>query len=75
MSGAWSVDKSAVGWKGGYVCGDGNWGEYLTLVGGGRNDQLVTGRPISMSPPTHTPQTHHNQPWIGWVGAKSRRGW
>ena len=24
LSGAWLVDESAVGWKGGYVCGDGN---------------------------------------------------
>ena len=73
--GAWSVDKSAVGWKGGYVCGDGNLGEYSTLGGGGRNDQLATRRPISMGPPTCTPQTQHNQPWIGWVGAISCRRW
>ncbi len=36
-------------------------GNIQHLVGRGRNDQLVTGRPISMGPPARTPQTHHNQ--------------
>jgi len=47
--------ESAVGWNSGPVCGDGNWGEYSTLKGGGRHDQLVTGRSISMAPPARTP--------------------
>ncbi len=62
-------------WKGGYVCGDGNLGEYSTLGGGGRNGQLVTGRPISMIPPASTPEEHHNQHCLGWVGAESPREW
>jgi len=45
----------AVRWNGGPVCGDGNKGEYLTLGGGGRHGQLVTGRSISMGPPALTP--------------------
>jgi hypothetical protein len=28
-----------------------------------------------MGPPARTPQAHHNQPWLGWVGAKSPREW
>ena len=37
-------------------------------------DQLVTERSIFMGPPARTPQRHHNQPLIGWVGAESSRG-
>ena len=28
-----------------------------------------------MGPPARTPQSHHNQPRLGWVGAESARGW
>jgi hypothetical protein len=41
---------------------------------GRRHGQLVTERSISIGPPARTPQRHHNQPLIGWVGAESSRG-
>jgi hypothetical protein len=43
----------------------------------GGGEGMVNARrwPISMGPPTCTPQTHHNQPWLGWVGVESARGW
>ena len=49
------VRRLAVGRNGGPVCGDGNEGESSTLGGGVRHCQLVTGRSISMAPPTSTP--------------------
>jgi hypothetical protein len=55
VGGLFMFSESAVGWNGGPVCGDGNWGEYSTLKGGGRHGQLVTGRSISMAPPACTP--------------------
>ncbi len=70
-----SVDESDVGRKGGFVCGDKKLGKKLTLWGWVRHGQLASGRPISMGPPTCTPQTHHNQPRLSWVGAESARGW
>jgi hypothetical protein len=45
----------------------------LTLKGGGRHGQLVTGRSISMGPPALTPFKHHNQLRFGSVGAESPR--
>ncbi len=53
--GLFMFSESAVGWNGSPVCGDGNTGEYLTLGGGGRHGQLVTGRSISMVLPALTP--------------------
>jgi hypothetical protein len=55
VGGLFMFGESAVGWNGGPVCGDGNWGEYSTLKGGGRHGQLVTGRSISMAPPARMP--------------------
>jgi len=55
VGGLFTFGESAVGRNGGPVCGDGNWGEYLTLKGGGRHGQLVTGQSISMGPPALTP--------------------
>ena len=75
VGGLFMFSESAVGQNGGPVCGDGNYGEYSTLGGGGRHGQLVTGRSISMVPPALTPKTHHNQPRFGSVGAESPREW
>jgi hypothetical protein len=50
-------------------------GEKLTLWVWVRHGQLASRRPISMGHPTCTHQTHHNQPWLGWVGAELVRGW
>jgi hypothetical protein len=55
VGGLFMFGESAVGWNSGPVCGDGNWGEYSTLKGGGRHGQLVTGRSISMAPPARMP--------------------
>ncbi len=55
VRGLFMFSKLAVGRNGGPVCGDGNYGEYMTLGGGGRHGQLVTGRSISMVPPALTP--------------------
>ncbi len=55
IGGLFMFGESAVGWNGGPVCGSGNWGEYLTLKGGGRHGQMVIGRSISMAPPARTP--------------------
>ena len=47
VGGLFMVGESAVGRNGGPVCGDGYKGEYLTLGGGRRHGQLVTGlRPL-----------------------------
>ncbi len=43
--------------------------------GGGLGMANASGRPISMGLPARTPQTHHNQTRLGWVGAESARGW
>ena len=50
-------------------------GNIQSLVGGGRNGQLVTGQPISMGPPARIPQEHRNQHPLGWVGAELPREW
>ena len=55
VGGLFMFSESAVGRNGGPVCGDGNYGEYSMLGGGGRHGQLVTGRSISMVPPALTP--------------------
>jgi hypothetical protein len=55
VGGLFMFSESAVGRNGGPVCGDGNYGEYSTLGGGGRHGQLVTGRSISMVLPALTP--------------------
>ncbi len=55
IRGLFMFGESAVGRNDGPVCGDENEGEYLTLKGGGRHGQLVTGRSISMGPPDLTP--------------------
>ncbi len=55
IGGLFLFSESAVGQNGGPVCGDGNYGEYLMLGGGGRHGQLVMGKSISMVPPALTP--------------------
>jgi len=41
VGGLFMFGESAVGWNGGPVCGDRNWGEYSTLKGGGRHVYYV----------------------------------
>jgi hypothetical protein len=69
IGGLFMFGELAVGWNGGPVCGDGNWGEYSTHKGGGRHGQLVTGGSISMALLARTPWWHHNQLGLGLVGA------